>query len=375
MKVNGGRRWLALVLSLMVSGGLLWFALRDLHLEEVTGVLRGANYWWLVPGVAVYFISVWFRAWRWGFLLRGSKRVSTAEKHLFGKTENPARAVSRKMKNVTGVLGANQLFPVVVIGYMGNDILPFRLGEVLRAYVLWRKEGINIGATFTTAVLERLFDGLTMVLFVLFGLLFIPLSDFLSRLVVVASVAFFGALLTFLFLAARPDLLQRVAYFFIERLSPARLHPPLMELVEGIVAGLESLRSGRDVLVLFGVTLWVWILETAKYWLVSFAFPDLHLPYVGILLMGGAVNLLTALPSLPGYIGTFELGIKILEGIGAPSAPAGSYILVLHAILLLPVTLLGLVFMAREGVQWAEVSKLQVASRKSQVADQARPRK
>jgi uncharacterized membrane protein YbhN (UPF0104 family) len=76
------------------------------------------------------------------------------------------------------------------------------------------------------------------------------------------------------------------------------------------------------------------------------------------LLMGGAVNLLTALPSLPGYIGTFELGIKILEGIGAPAAAAGSYILVLHAILLLPVTLLGLAFMATEGVQWAEVGRL-----------------
>ncbi len=333
-KVGGGRRWLALVLGLVVSGGLLWYSLRDLHIEEVAAALREANYWWLVPGVVVYFVSVWFRAYRWGFLLRGSKR-----------------------------LPANRLFPVVVIGYMGNDILPFRLGEVLRAYVLWRKEGINVGATFTTAVLERLFDGLTMVLFVLFGLLFVPLSDFLSRLVTVASGVFFGALLAFLFLAARPDLLRRVARFFIERLSPPRFRPPLVELVEGVVAGLAGLRRGRDVLVLFGVTLWVWILETAKYWLVSFAFPDLNLRYAGIVLMGGAVNLLTALPALPGYIGTFEVGIKILEGIGAPSAPAGSYILVLHAILLLPVTLLGLLFMAREGVRWAEVTSLGSSSK------------
>ena len=75
------------------------------------------------------------------------------------------------------------------------------------------------------------------------------------------------------------------------------------------------------------------------------------------MLMGGAVNLLTALPSLPGYIGSFELGIKVLEGIGAPSAGAGSYVLVLHAILLLPVTLLGLIFMALEGVRWTEIGE------------------
>ncbi len=323
------RRWPIFAIGLLVSVALLWYALSDLHWKEIWAALQRANYWWLIPGVAVYFVSVWFRAWRWGFLLRGSKQVS-----------------------------AHRLFPVVIIGYMGNDILPFRLGEVLRAYVLWRKEGINIGTTFTTAILERLFDGLTMVLFVLFGLLFAPLSTFLNRLVTVASAVFFGALAVFLFLAARPHLLRRAARTLIGHLVPARLRPPLLDLVEGIVVGLEGLRRGQDVLALFGVTLWVWILETGKYWLVSFAFPDLRLPYTGIILMGGAVNLLTALPSLPGYIGTFEMGIKILTGIGAPPAAAGSYILVLHAILLLPVTLAGLVFMGIEGVRWAEVGGL-----------------
>ncbi|MGD2148008.1 MAG: UPF0104 family protein, partial [Anaerolineae bacterium] len=68
------------------------------------------------------------------------------------------------------------------------------------------------------------------------------------------------------------------------------------------------------------------------------------------------VNLLTALPSLPGYIGTFEAGgIRVLSILGAAEGPAASYVLVLHAILLIPVTLLGLVFMAREGIRWAEV--------------------
>ncbi len=330
------RRWPIFILGLLISVGFFWFALRGLDLEEIWTALRGANYWWLVPGVAVYFVSVWFRSWRWGFLLRSSKRVS-----------------------------ANRLFPVVVIGYMGNDVLPFRLGEVLRAYVLWRKEGINVGTTLTTAVLERLFDGLTMVLFVLLGLLFVPMSAFLSQLVTIASAVFFGALVVFLFLASQPDLLRRVARGLIESMMPEQFRDPLLDLVEGVVVGLESLRSGRDVLVVFGVTLWVWILETAKYWLVSFAF-DLHLPYVGIVLMSGVVNLLTVLPSLPGYVGTFELGgITILEMLGAPAASAGSYVLVLHAILLLPVTLLGLVFMGMEGVRWAEVMD-QVSSSESE---------
>jgi uncharacterized protein (TIRG00374 family) len=321
------RRWLFLLIGLTLSLFFLWFAFRDLHLGQVWDAMKTARYVWLIPGVTVYFISVWFRSWRWKFLLRGSKSVPTA-----------------------------RLFPVVVIGYMGNDILPFRLGEVLRAYVLWRKEGVHIGTTLTTAILERLFDGLTLVCFVLFGLLFLPLSAFLGRLVMVASGVFFGALAIFLVLAAHPDRLRQTAHWVLDRLVPPRIRPPLLNFLEGVIAGLEGLRSARDVLILFGITVWVWLLEALKYWLVSFAF-DLHLGYVGVMVMGGAVNLLTALPSLPGYIGTFEVGIKILQGMGAPAAVAGSYILVLHAILLIPVTLLGLVFMAMEGVRWAEVSQ------------------
>jgi hypothetical protein len=241
------------------------------------------------------------------------------------------------------------------MGYMGNNLLPFRLGEVLRAYVLWRREEINVATSLTTAVLERLFDGLTMVLFVLFGLLFVPMSIFFSRLVTIASAVFLGALVVFLALAARPQLLHRIAHRLIDVLMPERFLQPLLDLVDGVIAGLESLRSGRDVLLVFVVTLWVWILETMIHWLVSFAF-DLQLPYFGIVLMGGVVNLLTALPSLPGYIGTFEGGgVQVLEIIGAPSGPAASYVLVLHGVLLVPVTLLGLIFMASEGVRWAEI--------------------
>ncbi len=321
------RRWLFLLIGLFLSLFFLWFAFRDLHLGQVWDAMKTARYIWLIPGVTVYFISVWFRSWRWKFLLRGSKSVPTA-----------------------------RLFPVVTIGYMGNNILPFRLGEVLRAYVLWRKEGIHVGTTLTTAVLERLFDGLTLVCFVLFGLLFLPLSAFLGRLVMVASGVFFGALAVFLVLAAHPDRLRRLARRVLDALVPPRFRLPLLNFLEGVIVGLEGLRSAQDVLVLFGVTVWVWLLEALKYWLVSFAF-DLHLGYVGVMVMGGAVNLLTALPSLPGYIGTFEVGIKILQGMGAPAAAAGSYILVLHTILLIPVTLLGLIFMAREGVRWAEVSQ------------------
>lgn len=320
------RRWPVLVLGLVISAGLLWYTFRDLHLDEVLGDLRAGKYVWIIPGLAVYFLSIWFRSWRWRFLLRGSKAVSVGS-----------------------------LFPVVLIGYMGNNVLPLRLGEVLRAYVLGRREGINLGTSLTTAVLERLFDGVTMVLFVLFGLLFVPMSLFFRRLVTVASGFFFGALVAFLVLAARPQVMRRAARALILGAVPQRLRDTLLELMEGVIVGLESLRSSRDMVVVLVVTLGVWILEAVNQWLVSFAF-DLELPFSGIMLMGGVMNLLTALPSLPGYVGTFEAaGVQVLGILGVPSGTAASYVLVLHAVVLVPVTLLGAILLAREGVRWAEV--------------------
>src|SRR5690606_24233893 len=129
------RRWIFLALGFVISGVFVYLALRGLNLREVWLDLRGANYWWLVPGVLVYFVAVWARTWRWHYLLRPIKRIRLAE-----------------------------LFPVVVIGYMGNNVYPFRAGEVIRAYVLERNEGVRISASLATIVVERIFDGLVMLI-------------------------------------------------------------------------------------------------------------------------------------------------------------------------------------------------------------------
>ena len=96
-----------------ISALFLVIALRNLRLDDVWGAMREARYAWIVPGVAVYFFGVWARTWRWDYLLRPMKRI-------------PLR----------------QLFPVVVIGYMGNNVYPARAGEVIRAYVLRKREGV-----------------------------------------------------------------------------------------------------------------------------------------------------------------------------------------------------------------------------------------
>jgi len=167
--------------------------------------------------VAVYFAAVWARTWRWHYLLRPLKSVP---------------------------LG--RLFPVVCIGYFGNNVYPARAGEVIRAFVLRRNEGISVSASFATIIVERVFDGLVMLLFVFFALPFVGFEQIpaIYRATIVAAARhFFIALIVFLWMALDPLRFSRVYHFFSDRLVPACFRAPLDGFVERFMSGLSFLRS------------------------------------------------------------------------------------------------------------------------------------
>jgi uncharacterized protein (TIRG00374 family) len=291
--------------------------------------LRAANYWWLLPGVAVYFIGVGVRTWRWHYLLKPLKEVSV-----------------------------RRLFPVVVIGYMGNNVYPARAGELLRAYVLKRNEGVSVSASLATVIVERIFDGLVMLLFVFVALPTAPfLSESLRATVIIGSLAFFGALIVFLIMAARPVLATRLYNPVIDRLVPARFRTPLRGFIERFMTGLAALRDLRHIVMVFFTSILIWLLETVKYWFVMHAF-NFEVSFFTLMLMNGVVNLATTLPAAPGYIGTFDTpGIAVLAAFGVVAALATAYTIVLHAALWLPITLLGFYYMARESIRWSDFAK------------------
>lgn len=322
------KRW-QLWLGAIVSAVFLWLALGGLKLDDVWARMRTANYLWLVPSVATYFVAVWVRTWRWDYMLRPLKQIS---------------------------LG--RLFPVVVIGYMGNNIYPFRAGEVLRSYVLRRREEVPMGGSLATVLVERVFDGLVMLVFVFAALPFAPLpNDSIRSIVIVASIAFFGALAFFFGVAAVPERMLAITAWLSERVLPDRFRQSLLDFVSRFLVGLEFLRSFRNVLMIFLTSIVIWLLETVKYWFVMHAF-DFQVSFFALMLMNGIVNLATTIPSAPGYIGTFDgPGIAVLVLYGVKDTIASAYTLVLHAALWLPITLLGIIYMLREGLGWADFGR------------------
>jgi uncharacterized protein (TIRG00374 family) len=255
-------------------------------------------------------------------------------------------------------ISLRRLFPVVVIGYMGNNIYPFRAGEVLRSYVLRQREEVPMGASLATVIVERVFDGLVMLMFVFAALPLAPIpSDSIRSVVIVASVAFFGALIVFFAIAAVPQRILVIADWLTSRFLPQRFRQPLMDFAARFMVGLGSLRSFRNVMMIFFSSIVIWLLETVKYWFVMHAF-DFQVSFFALMLMNGIVNLATTLPSAPGYIGTFDgPGIAVLTLYDVPANVASAYTLVLHAALWLPITLLGAFYMLREGLGWSDFGR------------------
>lgn len=319
------KRW-RFWLGMLISAGLLIFVLREQNLPQVWRALQNAQYVWLLPGVAVYFLGVWARTWRWHYMLRPLK-----------------------------VIPLRPLFRLVCIGYMGNNIYPARAGELLRSYVLKQRTDVPISASLATVFVERLFDGLTMLLFVFITLPIAGLGSRYNTFVILFSMLFFGALIVFLLLAMQPKRAQAVYGWLIKRLLPERFQIRTRETLDSFLEGLHSLRRGRDVAMIFVTSVVVWLFETGKYWFVMHAFP-FEVDFYVLMLMNGVVNLFTTLPAAPGYIGTFDApGIEILETFGVPGDVATAYTGVLHIALWLPITALGAFYLWQEHLSWDEV--------------------
>ena len=319
------RQHFQLLIGLGVSAVFIYYLLPGLKLSEVGAALRTANYWWIAPGVAVYFAGLWARTWRWHYMLRHLKPVAL-----------------------------RRLFPVVCIGYFGNNVYPFRAGEVIRSYVLKRKEDIPITSSLATVVIERIFDGLVMLLFVFLALPFAPIPDAYRRFVVLLTVLLVLATAIFVWMAGQPERMGRLYAWFAHRLLPPALRARTDDIFQRFMEGIQSLSSTQDIAMIFLTSVVIWLMETVKYWFVMHAF-DFGVSFLALMLMNGIVNLATTLPSAPGYVGTFDTpGIETLVAYGVGRDMAAAYTAVLHVALWVPVLALGAYYFWREQLTWGD---------------------
>jgi uncharacterized protein (TIRG00374 family) len=301
--------------------------LRGVNLSEVGERLRAARTLPLAIAAVLATLTFPLRVVRWRLLLR---------------------------RDDGGPIPAGPLWHAVAIGFMANNLLPFRAGELVRILAACRLAGAGFGAVLSSIAVERIFDGLTVVALLSAGLLAshlpadvaiggIPLAHAIQVSGVVALVALGGALLVVAFPLAAERAIRRV-------LPAGRITERIVIGIEGIRQGLSALQSPRR---LAGVAFWslaIWMLNAFAFWIAFSAF-DIPVDYAGALVLQGVLIVGISVQFAPGYVGQFEAAIvAALALYNVSNDVASSYAIAYHAVTFLPIVLLGFWSLARSPV-------------------------
>ena len=307
------RFWIGTAVSLV----FIVLLLRRTNLGDVWDAWSHANPLWLLAAVALYFVSVWVRALRYRYIL--ISRIN---------------------------LSSWQLFPILAIGYMANNILSARAGELVRAYVLGERHNVSKMFSLGTIAVERLFDGLTLLGLLLCTGLMLGVNGALRDLAIITAPLFAAALLVFLAILASPSRSEAVAMRLVA-LAPARFRGHAGELATAFISGLGSLRHPGLFGVVIATSVVAWTMEGVVYSFVGRAL-GMHVGISYYMMATAAANLAITAPSSQGGIGPYEFFAKqtlLLAGVSASVATA--FALAAHFLVLLPITVVGLFFLWR----------------------------
>jgi len=321
--------------GLVVTLGLLAWALHGVDARALIDHLRRANPWLMAATIALATLTFPLRAIRWQLILRGASG-------------------SR--------LPLGPLWHATAIGFMANNLLPVRAGELARAYAARQAVSVRFTTALASIAVERVFDGLVLV-----GLFTVALvvPSFprdatiggvrLAGLATAGAGLFAGILILALLVVHRPApwiaLLGRVA----RAVLPARLADRVTHLAEGLVAGLDVLKSPGRFLGVAAWSLLVWLVNAASFAVCFRAF-GLPVPPEGALLLQGVIGFGVALPSSPGFVGVFEAATRgTLAMYGVDPTRAVSFAVAYHIGTFFPITLLGLASLSRMRLHLAEL--------------------
>ncbi len=325
---GGGRAQLwRTLLAVSLSAAFLYWALRGVHFSDVLHLLGEVRAWPIVITVALATSTFVLRIFRWRILLRGPGGEP---------------------------LPTGPLWHAIAIGFMANNVLPFRTGELLRSLVITRLTRTRLTSALSSIAAERLFDGIAIVLLLAVGLIFSGLpadagvqGHSLRHIAISAGAVFAAGLVVAALVVAFP----RQAEAVVRRMVPfPRLAERLVALIEGVVHGLSVLQSPARMLVVLAWSLFIWSVNVLSFYVAFSAFA-IPVNFFGAMLLQGILAFAISVPSAPGYVGVFETAIKatlLLYGIGEDRAV--TYALVYHATTFLPITLLGAWSLARTGI-------------------------
>jgi uncharacterized protein (TIRG00374 family) len=303
--------------GLAVSVIFLVLLLWQVDLSEIGMALREAQPGWIVAAAPIYLLGLWLRAWRWQLVLRPTLSISTGD-----------------------------AFSMMMVGFAANNLLPVRAGEVVRAGMLRQAHGVGWTVGFGTIIVERVLDGLVLTTFLAVTIALAGGTALLTSLALLATAIGLGGTVVLAALAWRLEASMRLVTRLL-RFAPARFRPRLRAWTGGFISGMTTLRGFRAWSVVTLATTLSWVAEAVGYWFVGLAF-GLNVPalvYAGAL---GAANLALAVPATAGGVGPYEFFTReVVVAHGATVAAGTAYAFALHALIVAPLIMIGLLVLWR----------------------------
>jgi uncharacterized protein (TIRG00374 family) len=312
-----------LFIGALISLACLYFAFRGLSFRDVGASLRTADLRWIAAAMAVYTASFFLRAYRWSRLMDPIKPSTAA-----------------------------QLMRPMVIGFMANNILPFRMGELIRAHAGGQKLGISRTASLGTIVLERICDTISFLSIFLMVTLFFPFPSTARHAAITLGLACAAAIVVLYIASAHETLAQS----WLKRAPiPAHWKVKAEHAIGNFSHGISGLRQGRYMVQALILSLIVWTAEGSTDFLIARAFPiTISFPQAFFLLFFLGISV--TIPQGPGYVGTVELaGVFALSLLGVPKNMALSVVLTIHACQFVFVLVLGLWALSKEKLSFSRL--------------------
>jgi len=306
--------------GIAISVLFLFLAFRKVHLPELKDAIRSANYIYLLPAVFLSFLSLWIRSLRWMYIFQPIKKIKICN-----------------------------LFSVTMIGFMANNLLPARMGEFIRAYLIGKKEQISKISSLATIVVERIFDGVTLLFFLLFVLILYSFHApmWLRNSLYAAGVLYIFAVGFLILLKVQPELALRFVNF-LSHPFPKKFKQFLINSLGRFVEGLKVLQNPKIIIASTILSLLIWIPIALAIYCLLISF-KIYLPvYVSFLLLG-VLALGVMIPSAPGFVGTVQfVCVTVLSLFSVSKSQALSFSIVYHASQFIPITIVGMVYLWME---------------------------
>ena len=293
---------LKIILPLLLSVLFISYALEDFNYTLFIGSLKNANYLFIISSILLLIIIIFLRSLRWKLLF-------------------------------TKQLKINDLYKSQLIGYMGNNIFPLRLGELLKALFLEKKSKISKYEIIGTVILERVLDliGLIILFLILLNFSIIELVSFDSIKVIYFLLIFVS--------------LSIILSFNLNKIKNFKFKNSSFQIIDDIISGFSTINKSNFLLSIF-YTILIWLSYIIVVYLVQKSM-YLNLSFIQCILLLFLSSLVLMIPSMPGNIGTFEGSVVytlLLFGIKDDFG----FAFILHAVSFIPYTLLGLFYLIKE---------------------------